>query len=148
VLIVVSGSFWVLNTTSGVLAKTLWISYIPGGGLCRISYMEGLPYCRFLGASVSVPHKSRGIALINHFKCSAHNGFLLSIKFARLLAHVIVVARSSVWVARDVSADSIQSPGQNWLLAFHKRHLEIKAVTQKAIEWERYDHNIYNKIVG
>jgi hypothetical protein len=36
------------------------------------------------------------IALVNHYKRSARNGFPLPVKFARLLAHVIVVARSSV----------------------------------------------------
>ena len=73
------------------------------------------------------------IALANHFKRSARNGFPLPVKFARSLAHVIAIARSSTWVTRDASNESIPPPGTNWPQAFHKRHPEIKAVTQKAI---------------
>ena len=86
-------------------------------------------------------------ALADHFVRSARNGFPLPVGFAGLLAHVIAVARLSLWVARGAEDEEIKPPGKNWPHAFYKRHPEIKAMTQKAIDWQRHDHHIYDKIV-
>ena len=111
-----------LSGLSGVALSTIW--HRNHG---RVSIQQKAVQQQYLTSQEE-------IALVNHFKRSARNGFPLPVKFARSLAHAIAVARSSVWVARDASTNSIYPPGRNWPLAFHKRHLEIKAITQKAIE--------------
>ena len=37
-------------------------------------------------------------------------------------------------------------PGKNWSKAFELRHPELKARRVKAIDWNRHDNNVYNKI--
>jgi len=37
-------------------------------------------------------------------------------------------------------------PGKNWPQAFHKRHPELKPKKVKALDWNRHDNNIYDKI--
>jgi len=60
----------------------------------------------------------------------------------------LVVAPSDFWNEELLSkiAD-IRPPGKNWPQAFYKRHLEFKAMRVKALDWERHDHHIYDKVV-
>jgi hypothetical protein len=41
---------------------------------------------------------------------------------------------------------AIDPPGKNWPQAFHERHPELKPRKVKAVDWNRHDKNIYNKI--
>ncbi|KAH9203776.1 hypothetical protein DL95DRAFT_255666, partial [Leptodontidium sp. 2 PMI_412] len=38
--------------------------------------------------------------------------------------------------------------GKNWPQAFYKRHPELKAMRFKALDWERHDVHIYDKVVN
>ena len=40
----------------------------------------------------------------------------------------------------------MRPPGKNWSQGLRKRHRELKAKRTKAIDWNRYDHNIYDKV--
>jgi hypothetical protein len=76
------------------------------------------------------------------------NRYLLPVKFARNLAHVIILQRSSIFQIPATDRDNIYPPGKNWLQAFYKQHLELKAIQIKAIDWDRHNCYIYNKIVN
>jgi hypothetical protein len=41
----------------------------------------------------------------------------------------------------------IKLPGKNWSTAFPKRHPELKATTLQALEWDRHEHFIYEKVI-
>ena len=86
-------------------------------------------------------------ALADHFVRSARNRFPLPVSFVGLLAYVITVVRLSLQVARGAEDEEIKPPRKNWPYAFYKRYPEIKAMTQKAIDQQRHDHYIYDKIV-
>lgn len=77
----------------------------------------------------------------------ARNGFPLPVKFLRELAAVIVRQRTSIFQVPAADGADIRPPGKNWPQAFYKRHPELKAVRVKALDWERHDHNIYDKVV-
>jgi hypothetical protein len=86
-------------------------------------------------------------ALVAYILRMARNGFPLPVKFLRDLAAVIVRQRTSIFqVPADDGAD-IRPPGKNWPQALYKRHQELKAMRLKALDWERHDHNIYDKVV-
>lgn len=74
------------------------------------------------------------------------NGYPLPVKFARSLAHVIVRRRNSIFQIPS-NNDELLPPLKNWPQAFYKRHPELKAVRMKALDWERHDHQIYDKVV-
>ncbi|KAF2002435.1 DDE-domain-containing protein [Amniculicola lignicola CBS 123094] len=38
-------------------------------------------------------------------------------------------------------------PGKNWPKAFHERHEEVQARRVKALDWNRHEKNIYDKVV-
>jgi Tc5 transposase DNA-binding domain len=46
---------------------------------------------------------------------------------------------------RSITDKPPKPPGRNWARAFEKRHLELKARRNKALDWDRY--NIYDKVV-
>jgi hypothetical protein len=77
----------------------------------------------------------------------AQNGFPLPVKFLRDLALVIVRQRTSIFQIPATDDDGIRPPGENWPQAFYKRHPELKAIRIKALDWERHEHNIYEKVV-
>ena len=77
----------------------------------------------------------------------ARNGFPLPVKFLRDLAAVIVRQRTSIFQVPGADGADTRPPGKNWPQAFYKRHPELKAMQHKALDWERHDHNIYNKVV-
>ena len=64
-----------------------------------------------------------------------------------LLAHVITLQRDSVFYHPDSERDDLNPPGKNWPQAFYKRHPELKTKRLKALDWERHDHHIYDKLV-
>ncbi len=43
--------------------------------------------------------------------------------------------------------NDIKPPGENWPQAFYKRHPELIAMRMKAIDWDRHDRHIYNKVI-
>jgi hypothetical protein len=72
------------------------------------------------------------------------NGYALPVKFARNLAYVIVLRRSSI---PATNRNDVHPLGKNWPQAFYKRHPELKAMQMKAIDWDRHDHHIHEKVV-
>ena len=89
-------------------------------------------------------------ALVNYFLRMSSNGYPLPVKFAASLAHVIALHRNSLFhlpIHERDGNESIKPPGKNWPTAFHKRHPELKATTLKALEWDRHEHSIYEKVV-
>jgi hypothetical protein len=71
----------------------------------------------------------------------------LSVKVSGSLAYMIKLRRSSTFqiVAGDQS--DVKPPRKNWLQTFQKRYPELKATRTKAIDQQRHDHNIYDKVV-
>jgi len=47
---------------------------------------------------------------------------------------------------RSTTDVTIKRPGKNWPKAFEKRHPELNSRKVKAVDWNRHDNNIYNKI--
>jgi hypothetical protein len=75
----------------------------------------------------------------------SNNGFPVPIKYLRSLALVIARQRSSVFQA-PTSDETIKPPGKNWPQAFYKHHPELNPRRVKALDWNRHDNNIYDKI--
>ena len=75
----------------------------------------------------------------------ASYGFPLPIKYLRSLALIIVRQRSSVFQA-PTNDETIKPPGKNWPQAFYKRYPELSPKRVKALDWNRHDNNIYDKI--
>jgi hypothetical protein len=75
----------------------------------------------------------------------SRNSFPVPIKYLRSLAFVIARQRSSVFQAPS-SDEKIKPPGKNWPQAFNKRHPELNSKKVKALDWNRHDNNIYDKI--
>jgi len=76
----------------------------------------------------------------------SNNGFSVPIKYLRSLAVIIAHQRSSVFQA-PTTDEAIRPPGKNWPQGFYKRHPELKAKRVKALDWNRHDDNIYDKII-
>jgi hypothetical protein len=74
----------------------------------------------------------------------SENGFPMPVKYLRSLAQVIVLQRSSI--LQGPANKTIQPPGKNWPQAFYKHHPELKSKRVKALDWNRHDNNIYNKV--
>jgi len=66
-------------------------------------------------------------------------GYPVPIKYIPSLAFIIACQRSITEVA-------IKPPGKNWPKAFKKRYSELHLKKVKAVDWHRYDNNIYDKI--
>ena len=54
----------------------------------------------------------------------------------------------SSWIARQciTSNKAVKPPGKNWARAFEKRHPESRSRKVRAIDWNRHENNIYDKI--
>jgi len=78
-------------------------------------------------------------ALVKYLLRMSDNGYPVAVKYLRSLAFIIARQRST-------TAEAINPPGKNWPQAFHKRHPELKPKKVKAIDWNRHDRNIYDKI--
>ena len=86
-------------------------------------------------------------ALVSYFLRMSRNGYPLHVKYARNLAYVIMLQRASIFQIPATDRSDVHPPGKNWPQAFHKRHPELKAMQLKAIDWERHDYHIYDKVV-
>src|ERR1700722_526556 len=64
---------------------------------------------------------------------------VLSIEFLPSLAFRIARRRTS-------TDRAIKPPNKNWAQAFERRHPELKPRRVKAMDWNRHDKNIYDKI--
>lgn len=62
------------------------------------------------------------------------------IKFVPCLAFVIARQRST-------TEKPIKPSGKNWAQGFLRRHLALKLRRVRAIDWKRYENNIYDKII-
>jgi hypothetical protein len=47
---------------------------------------------------------------------------------------------------RSTAIETTKPLGKNWAQAFERRHKELKARKVRAINWKRYENNIYPKI--
>jgi hypothetical protein len=73
-------------------------------------------------------------ALVSYLLRMSANGYPLPVKFARNLAHVIMLQRSSIFQIPATDRNDIKPPGKNWPQAFCKRHPELKVMRMKAID--------------
>jgi hypothetical protein len=48
---------------------------------------------------------------------------------------------------RSTTNKATKPPSKNWAQAFQKRHPAMKSRRMKAIDWNRHDRNIYDKII-
>jgi hypothetical protein len=75
----------------------------------------------------------------------SNNGFPVPIKHLRSLAFITARQRTSVFQA--LAADeAINLSGKNWPQAFYKRHPEPRPKSVKALDWNRHNNNVYDKI--
>jgi hypothetical protein len=68
--------------------------------------------------------------LVSYFLKMSNNGYPLPVKFARSLAHVIMLHRNSLFhllIQERDGNDSIKPPGKNWSTTFHKCYPESKS---------------------
>ena len=79
-------------------------------------------------------------ALEKYMKQMADLGNSIRIKYIPSLAFSIARRRST-------TNRPTKPPYRNWAQAFQKRHPALKSRWQKAIDWKRYEINIYDKIL-
>jgi hypothetical protein len=65
----------------------------------------------------------------------------MPIKHAPSLAHSIACQRST-------TDKPIKPPGKNWARAFEKRYLILQARRMRAMDWNRHEKNIYDKVIN
>jgi hypothetical protein len=78
-------------------------------------------------------------ALVSFLLRQADLGCPVRIKFLPSLAFRIARRRTS-------TDRAIKRPNKNWAQAFERRHPELKPRRVKAMDWNRHDKNIYDKI--
>jgi hypothetical protein len=71
-------------------------------------------------------------ALVDHLLQLHRNGYLARVKHLRSLMGILMA--------------NGQEPAKDWPQAFYKRHPELKAVSMKAIDWQRHEKNIRAKV--
>jgi hypothetical protein len=120
---------------SGVPASTLWHR-----DHRRVSIQQRAAKQQYLS-----PQEEK--ALVSYLLRMSANGYPLPVKFAGNLAYVIVLRRSSIFQIPATDRNDVHPPGKNWPQAFYKRHPELKAMRMKAIDWDRHDHYIHEKVV-
>jgi hypothetical protein len=79
-------------------------------------------------------------ALVRFLLQMSDLGSPVRIKFLPSLAFVIARQRSTAQRA-------LKPPGKNWAQAFERRHPELKSRRVRAIDWNRHETNIYDKIM-
>lgn len=126
-------TYTALSKCSNIPSTTLW--YRAHG---RPSIQEKAKRQQYL-----TPSEEK--ALVDYLLRMSNNGFPIPIKYLRSLAFIIARQRSSVFQALATDETS-RPPGKNWPQAFHKRHPELKAKRVKALDWNRHDSNIHDKI--
>jgi hypothetical protein len=85
-------------------------------------------------------------ALVSYALRMSRNGCPLPVKSLRSLALVMVRQRSSPFQTPSTD-DEVRPPGKNWPQGFYKRHPELKSRRVMALDWNRHDHSIYDKVV-
>ncbi|TVY93491.1 hypothetical protein LAWI1_G001484 [Lachnellula willkommii] len=78
-------------------------------------------------------------ALVDFLLRMSDLGCLVRVKFLPSLAFSIARRRTT-------TDRAIKPPNKNWSQAFERRHPDLKARRVRAMDWSRYDKNIYNKI--
>jgi DDE superfamily endonuclease len=129
----ISKSYSALSELSDIPASTLW------------HRAHGRPSKREKAESQQYLTPSEEKALVDYLLRMSNNGFPIPVKFLRSLAVIIVRQRSSPFQTRVVD-ESIRPPGKNWPQGFYKRHPVLKARRVKALDWDRYDYHIYDKV--
>jgi len=69
----------------------------------------------------------------------SNHGSPVRIKFLPSLAFTIARQRSTTNIPK-------KPPGRNWAQAFNKRHPTLKSRRVRAMDWQRHDNNIYDKL--
>jgi hypothetical protein len=111
----------------GVPMTTLWHRH------------HGRPTGRDRGAKQQYLTPSEEKALINFLLQWSTHGDPVRIKFLPSLAFSIARQRSPKNIA-------IKPPGRNWAQGFKKRHPELKPRRVRAMDLNRHDNNIYDKV--
>jgi hypothetical protein len=78
-------------------------------------------------------------ALAQYLKRRADIGYPIPVKQIPSLAFIIASRRST-------THKPIKPPGKNWPKAFERRQPALKSRKVKAVDWNRHDNNIYDKI--
>jgi hypothetical protein len=86
-------------------------------------------------------------ALVKYVLHMARIGDPLPVQSLRYIAMVIARQRNSVFQIPGTDS-TVRPPGKNWSQGLRKRHKELKAKRTKAIDWNRYDPNIYDKVAA
>jgi hypothetical protein len=123
-----------LSTLSDVPASTLW------------HREHGRRSRKEKAASQQYFTPSEEKALADFLLRMYNNDFPLRVKYLPYLAQVVNRQRSSNFQA-PAADETIRPPGKNWAQAFCRRHPEIKTRRVKAMDWNRYDKNIYDKVI-
>jgi hypothetical protein len=95
--------------------------------------------------SQQYPTPSEEKAVVDYLLQMSNNGIPIPVKFLCSLALIIARQRSSTFQV-PATDGKIQPPGKNWPQGFYKRHPELKARRVKALDWNRHDKNIYDKV--
>ena len=130
-----SNTYATISGLSGVPETTLW------------HRDHGSPSIQQKGAKQQYLTPQEEKALVNYVLRMSKIGYPLPVKFVRTLALVIVRQRASIFQTPATDDDEIQPPGKNWPQAFYKRYLDLKVMRIKALDRERHDHHIYEKVV-
>ncbi len=128
-------SYGALSNQSGVPLSTLW----------HRDHGRGSIKQKAASQQYLTPQEEK--ALVDYLLRMSRKGYPLPVKLARNLAHIILLQRASIFKVHPVERDDLSPPGENWPQAFHKRHSELKLLRMKALDWERHDHRIDDKVV-
>jgi hypothetical protein len=63
------------------------------------------------------------------------------VRMKHLCSYTFIIARG-----RSTTDTAIKPPGKNWPKAFVDRYPELQSRRVKAVDWNRHDNNIYDKI--
>jgi len=122
-----------LSRSTGIPASTLW--HRANGRLLRRENAANQQYL--------TPQEER--ALLDYVLRMADNGLPLPVKSLRSLALIIARHRSGDSQVQNTTQIP-QPPGKNWPQGFYRRHPELKARKLKAIDTNRDDCRIEEKI--
>jgi hypothetical protein len=84
-------------------------------------------------------------AVVDFLLRMSNNGYPVRVKALPYFALVIRRQRSFNFQA-PAADETIRPPGKNWAQAFYKRHPGLKARRVKALDWNRHEKNIYDKV--
>jgi hypothetical protein len=79
-------------------------------------------------------------ALARYLERMADMGYPIPIKHVRSLAFIIARRRST-------TDEAITPPGKNWPKAFERRQPSLTSRKVKAVDWNRHDNSIYDKVI-